>query len=99
MLAVWQCIRRTLYCSQPNEPPNRARAGDDDKVLRALTDADELEAALLAEKRERDRIAAAAAKEVEALEQKHTRALQEETNRHAADFEECLERHEGEIRR
>lgn len=68
-------------------------------MLRALADADDLEAALLAEKRERGRIEAAAVKEAEAQERKHARELREEADRHAADLEECLQRHEGEISR
>lgn len=80
-------------------PLGRARAGDDDKVLRALADADELEAALQAEKRDKDKVRAAASKEAEAERNRHVREAEDQTARHAADFDECLRQHEQELTR
>eukprot|EP00903_Cladosiphon_okamuranus_P016951 g15626.t1 len=77
----------------------RARAGDDDKVLRALADADELQAALQAEKRDKEKVKAVAAKDAEAERNRHARELKDQSARHAADFDECLKQHEQELTR
>lgn len=92
---------KQLRASPQNYPRlnNRARAGDDDKVLRALADADELEATLQAEKRDKDKLKAAAAKEAEAERSRHTREVEDQAARHAADFDECLKQHEEELMR
>jgi len=68
-------------------------------VLRALEDADRLEVALQAEKRDRGMVEAAAAKEAEADKKRHERELEDQAKRHAADFEGCLARHHEELTR
>lgn len=66
-------------------------------MLRALADADDLQAALQAEKRDKDQLKAVAAKEAEAERSRHDREVEDQAARHAADFDECLERHEEEL--
>ncbi|CAM9261420.1 unnamed protein product [Ectocarpus fasciculatus] len=77
----------------------RAREGDDDKVLRALADADDLQASLQAERREKESLEAAAAKQARSQERKHARELQQQADRHAADSEERQKQHEEEMSR
>lgn len=77
----------------------RAREGDDDKVLRALADADRLEAALRAEQTEREKAETAATEESAVEKRRHARELEEQAERHAADFDACLARHQEELAR
>ncbi|CBJ32212.1 conserved unknown protein [Ectocarpus siliculosus] len=77
----------------------RAREGDDDKVLRALADADDLQAALQAERKDKESLEAASAKQARSQERKHARELQQQAGRHAADFEASQKQHEEEMSR
>ncbi|CAM9877538.1 unnamed protein product [Pylaiella littoralis] len=77
----------------------RARAGDDEKVLKALADADYFQAALHAEMRDKEKLEATAVKRAQVEKGMHARELEEQAERHATDFEECLKQHEEEINR
>lgn len=68
-------------------------------MLKALADADRLQAALHSEMRDRQKIEATAVEAAKSEEGRHARELEEQAERHAADFEECLKQHEEEIDR
>ncbi|CAM9145597.1 unnamed protein product [Ectocarpus sp. 4 AP-2014] len=77
----------------------RAREGGEDKVLRALADADDLRAALQAERRDKESLETASAKQARSQERKHARELQQQADRHTADFEASQKQHEKEMSR
>lgn len=90
-----------IFCESgiPALPFDRARTGDDEKVLRALADADRLEAALQAEMGDKQKLEAAAIEGAKADKGRYARELEDQAERHAADFEECLKQHEEEMNR
>lgn len=68
-------------------------------MLKALADADYFQAALHAEMRDKEKLEATAVKRAQVEKGMHARELEEQAERHATDFEECLKQHEEEINR